>query len=595
MERKHQQGIWAIIWGGALALSACSTAPTQPAVDADAPAASPRVARVNPFKAQNIENSADYHFALAQAYSQDGNPDRAVEEYKLALIYDANSALIHARLATEYIKKGMLSAALESAKASLKSDPKFIDARLLLAGLYSTNQETDRAVQEYDRVLKQDPEHEEAAVYRSIILADAERGKEAVKGLEAFLKRKSDSPLVWYHLGRIEQQLGRVDPAAKAYQKAMTLRPGFIQASLALGFLYEEHQKNADAMKVYKALYDETQDSGAANRLATLYLKEEKYSQAIPYLEAITYDDPEDMNAQVKLGLVQMQLKRFDAAVATFQKILDKYPDSDRVLYYQASVFEETGRELEAVDRLKRVPADSKMFSEAVVRAPYLLKKLGKNDEAKAFVDAELKKHPKISGLYVMKASFAEDDKDLSGAIEVLKEAANRFPEDERILYYLGSLHDRVGETDQGLARMEAILKVNPDNVDALNYIGYTWTTRGVRLDDAEKLLRRAIRLKPGNAFVQDSWGWHLFVRGRTKEAIVELEKAVKLKPDEATILEHLGDAYVKHNLRERAREQYQEAAQFADDADTKRKLEQKIQTLGRELGISERRMPASE
>ena len=42
---------------------------------------------------------------------------------------------------------------------------------------------------------------------------------------------------------------------------------------------------------------------------------------------------------------------------------------------------------------------------------------------------------------------------------------------------------------------MQGILKINPDNVDALNYIGYTWTTQGVRLDDAEKILE--VKLLP--------------------------------------------------------------------------------------------------
>src|SRR5262249_39046855 len=195
------------------------------------------------------------------------------------------------------------------------------------------------------------------------------------------------------------------------------------------------------------------------------------------------------------------------------------------------------------------------------------------------------------SGFYVFQASLEEETKDISKAVTILETAVKKFPEDEKIRYYLGSLYDRQGEVDKGLEQMEAILKVNPENVDALNYIGYTWTTKGIRLNDAEKLLRRALALRPENGYIQDSWGWYLYTRGRLGEAVVELEKAARLKPNEPTILEHLGDAYLRSNLREKAVLQYNDAAKFADDEEAKHKLEMKIQSL---QGATAR-MPASE
>ena len=164
--------------------------------------------------------------------------------------------------------------------------------------------------------------------------------------------------------------------------------------------------------------------------------------------------------------------------------------------------------------------------------------------------------------------------------MEILKKAVQNFPQNERVLYYLGSLYDRQGEIDKSVQQMEAILKINPENVDALNYIGYSWTQRGIRLNDAERLLKRALGLRPDNGYIQDSWGWHLFIRGKTSEAIVELEKAVKLKPNEPTILEHLGDAYLKSHLPEKAAIEYADAAKFSEDESMKGKLLEKLNHL---------------
>jgi tetratricopeptide (TPR) repeat protein len=193
-----------------------------------------------------------------------------------------------------------------------------------------------------------------------------------------------------------------------------------------------------------------------------------------------------------------------------------------------------------------------------------------------------------------------EEGQNVDGAVVILEQAVGRFPEEEKLLYYLGSLYDRRGDTDKSLEQMERILRVNPKNADAMNYIGYTWTLRGVRMQDAGRLLKKAVTLKPDNGYIQDSWGWYLFVNGRLDEAVVQLEKANQLKPNEPTIMEHLADAYAKANLLEKALSRYQEAEKLTADPEAKRKLASKIESLSQQLVEAGRakggpsRLPAS-
>jgi Tfp pilus assembly protein PilF len=86
-----------------------------------------------------------------------------------------------------------------------------------------------------------------------------------------------------------------------------------------------------------------------------------------------------------------------------------------------------------------------------------------------------------------------------------------------------------------------------------------------------------AMKLKPNNAYITDSWGWHLFVRGRYPEAIKALEKAVSIRGDEATILEHLGDAYARANLQEKALYTYEKAVAVSKDAKEREKIAAKV------------------
>jgi len=60
-----------------------------------------------------------------------------------------------------------------------------------------------------------------------------------------------------------------------------------------------------------------------------------------------------------------------------------------------------------------------------------------------------------------------------------------------------------------------------------LNAYGYTLADRTERFREAEKLIRRALKLEPDSAAIIDSLGWVLFKLGRLDEALAELERSL--------------------------------------------------------------------
>jgi Flp pilus assembly protein TadD len=129
-------------------------------------------------------------------------------------------------------------------------------------------------------------------------------------------------------------------------------------------------------------------------------------------------------------------------------------------------------------------------------------------------------------------------------AVRTLQRALETAPRDPALLFALGETYDRSGEREAALAQMRAILAVKPDHAEALNYLGYSYAERGERLDEAERMLRVALRSEPDNAAFLDSMGWVLFKKGELERAIELLERAAALAGSEPTILDHLGDAY---------------------------------------------------
>jgi Tfp pilus assembly protein PilF len=86
---------------------------------------------------------------------------------------------------------------------------------------------------------------------------------------------------------------------------------------------------------------------------------------------------------------------------------------------------------------------------------------------------------------------------------------------------------------------LDVLVRQYPNEVGALNLLGYLLADSHTRLPEAERLLRHARELAPGDPAVLDSWGWLLLAQGKPGEAVRVLEHAARLAPLEPEILAH--------------------------------------------------------
>src|SRR5439155_402128 len=129
-------------------------------------------------------------------------------------------------------------------------------------------------------------------------------------------------------------------------------------------------------------------------------------------------------------------------------------------------------------------------------------------------------------------------------AKEALAKGVSLYPKDVQMHFHLGMAEDRLGHFDAAMEQFQDVLKVDPKNAPAMNYLGYSWADRGIHLEEAEKLLREAVSQEPESGAYLDSLGWVRLKRGDPSEARRFLELAVQHSPD-PLIYDHLGDAYL--------------------------------------------------
>jgi Flp pilus assembly protein TadD len=96
----------------------------------------------------------------------------------------------------------------------------------------------------------------------------------------------------------------------------------------------------------------------------------------------------------------------------------------------------------------------------------------------------------------------------------------------------------RYEESERLLRR---VMTLAPEQANAFNALGYSLADRGVRLDEARELIKKALALRPGDPFITDSLGWLEYRAGKADEALKWLRQAYVSRPD-TEIAAHLGE-----------------------------------------------------
>jgi len=145
-------------------------------------------------------------------------------------------------------------------------------------------------------------------------------------------------------------------------------------------------------------------------------------------------------------------------------------------------------------------------------------------------------------------------------------------------LRFRGIIYERLKRWPEAEADFKRVLEFAPDDVDTLNYLGYTWVDRGEHLTEAFEMIRKAVKEEPQSGAFVDSLGWAHYKLGEYQKAKVNLEKAVSLSPSSATIIDHLGDVYWKLGRKREAGFQWKRALEFDPTDEEKATIEIKLE-----------------
>jgi Flp pilus assembly protein TadD len=150
-------------------------------------------------------------------------------------------------------------------------------------------------------------------------------------------------------------------------------------------------------------------------------------------------------------------------------------------------------------------------------------------------------------------------------------------PRHWRLFYSRAVALERAGEWPRAEKDLQHALELEAEQPLVLNYLGYSWIDKGLNLETALKMIKRAVELRPNDGYIIDSLGWAYYRLGDFTKATQTLEHAIELLPEDPTINDHLGDAYWQAGRLAEARFQWRRALQFKPEAGDVKTIEGKL------------------
>jgi len=499
---------------------------------------------------------------------------RKAEDYATAATYlktasqkDPSALVLKRELAVVHLLAGDKAKALKVINAVLATNPDDADSLLLLVRIRLSERKAGQAEKLLQRVIESDPTREEAYYRLGMLQATIGKSDEA---LTTYLKLLTAYPYAYaghYYAALLYNDKGELDKAVAHLEESLNIAPEFTEARLELADILVTQKKFNKAKGQYRlALTHSPGDIQTSLAMALLHQTLGEKERAKELFRGIT--EPADRWPEIYTLINQQYIehRRYDEAHRLLTGVMAAYKDNSEFNYMLGLVCEKLGDSEEAIHCFTQISPASDYYERAILFVSVQLWEQGRQDEAIRTLEEARKQQPESIEILSYLASFYEEMTAYDKAEACLLKGIKINAEDPSLHFRIGVLYDKWGKNEASTEAMKKVLDIDPEDPNALNYLGYTYARQGIHLEDAERLIKKALEHKPGDGYITDSLGWVYYQKGQFAKALSTLRKAAALLPDDPVVMEHLGDALVQNSLNEEALDYYKESLKLGHE-----------------------------
>ncbi len=521
---------------------------------------------VKPIAERPVSPAVLYHLLSGEIAGQRGQFVQAVGHYMQALHLEPDPEVAE-RAARIAVFAHDDKNALKAAKIWVKLEPGNLQAQQVTAALLVRMGQSDAALAHFEKILTatRDTKNTEGNKGFMLIVAllSKEQDKQAAMAvMDKLVARRRQDPAALYADSHLALLLGKLDKAATNINKTLVLKPDWIDAHLLQADILIRQGHNAEALKKLAAATTAYPDD---IRLRLYYARklidEKKYEQARKEFKEVLERKPAHVDALYAMGLLGLQVRKLDEAQVSFEKLLKTGKRTSEANFYLGELYQIKKQPQQAIQYYRRVKKNP-LYIEAQIRIAGLLAGMGKLQAARSQLHRIQAPTLEVQlRLYLAEGELLRAAGQPKKMFELYTQALEQMPGNPRLLYARALVAEKIKRLDVAIKDLQLILKNEPDNIEALNALGYTLVDKTNRLQEGMNYIEKALARKPDDPAIMDSAGWGYYRLGKYEQALKLLRRAyAKMRDPE--IASHLGEVLWVSGNQAAARKIWDDALQ---------------------------------
>ncbi len=363
--------------------------------------------------------------------------------------------------------------------------------------------------------------------------------------------------------GILLQQQGRYQEAMNLTHQALKLHPRSIPAAILEANLLHQLKRDQEAISKMAALLEFYPDNTSLRQQYARILTHHNLELAQQQFQILVKQRPGDGDLLLSLGIIAMERKDTETARKTFEELLDRDQHLSSAHYYLGRMAEARQDSAEAIIHYLQVDSGNDFLSATLSLLNIFVRQEDFLSAQQHMNRLRLRFPEQSEALYTLHGQALVKHNYLTEASKVLSEGLVSFPLSTRLLFARAMLNHQRNRLTASELDLRQILKLDANNVSALNSLGYILADRTQRYEEAHTLLDKALRLKPDDPAIMDSMGWLYYRLGKYPDALNQLRNAFAAGPN-PEIAAHLGEILWVIGERDEARRVWEQGIKLA-------------------------------
>lgn len=497
------------------------------------------------------------------------------------LFFDLAKSSRDVRLAERAAKVAIYSknpqAALETTKLWVELDSNSTEAQQAATQIYIMNGDLAAAKPLLQKLLEKEETRANGFLYLNSLLAH-QPNKQAVLQLVQELAAPYPQ-LAEAHLtiGQSAFQASNLQLALDETVRANQLRPHWELAAIQQAdILYVSSPEQA--ITFYRNFLSNNTDANDARlNLARMLIKQSRFVDAKPELVKLSRLANSNPEILIVVGLLSVQSNYLADAEKYFKQALNSdIKNKEPVYLYLGQIAEKNGNDADAISWYGSVqqPANNQItqqndaFLDARLSMANVISRTQGTDEAIKMLDElENLSDAQLAQIITAESNLLAQAKRNQESYELLGKAVANMPNSNELIYDYAMAAERVQQFAVLETQLRKLIKAKPEFAQAYNALGYSFADRNVKLEEASKLIAKALELSPNDHYIMDSMGWVQYRLGNLDKAYEYLNRAFNLQSD-TEIAAHLGEVLWKQGKQDEAKKIWEDALKIAPEND---------------------------